>query len=165
MCEPATLAIIGTTISAATSVAGGVMALQQGNYQAAVARENAKMSDAAAVDALEQGKRETQLNYRRQTQLQGAQRAAMAANGIDLSFGSALDVQGDSKMIAREDANTIAQNAGRAAKGYDIEGANYRSQASAAKMKGTAGLVAGIGEGLSTALGGAERVQKYRRGS
>lgn len=164
MCDPVTLMAVGTAVSVAGSTVGGVMAMQQGTYQARVARQNAELADQAAVDALEQGKRDTQLHYRRQAQLKGTQRAAMAANGLDMEFGSALAIQGDTTMIGREDADTIAMNAGRAAQGYSIEAANYRSQASSAKMKGAAGLVSGLAEGATTALGGAERIMKYNRG-
>lgn len=162
MCDPVTLTIAATAVTSLASAAGGVMALQQGNYQARVARENAKLADQSAVDAIEQGKRDVQLSYRKQAQLRGTQRAAQAANGIDLSFGSALDIEGDTRMIGREDANTLSENAMRASKGYSIEAMNYRTQATSAKMKGAAGLVSGMTDALSTGLSGASKSMQLK---
>jgi hypothetical protein len=164
MCDPATIAILGTTVSAMGSITAGIAAQRQGQFQAKVAEQNAKMADESARDAIEQGKRDNLLHYRRQAQLQGTQRAAMAANGIDLSFGSALNVQGDTKMIGREDADAISENAMRASRGYSIEAINYRGQASASRMEGKAGLIGGIGEGFSTALGGASKAMQLSAG-
>jgi len=62
----------------------------------------------------------------------GAQRAAMAAQGIRLDTGSALDVQQETKAISELDALTIKNNALREAFGYGVS-TDYAASMSSAK--------------------------------
>lgn len=60
----------------------------------------------------------------------GKQRAQLAANGVQLGSGSALDVLAGSKYIANVDAATIHDNALRAAWGYQTQAVIDKSAAS-----------------------------------
>jgi hypothetical protein len=163
MCDP----VIGLTM-AATAVAAmgqGYSALSQNaqeQYSAKVATQNARLENERARDAIERGFTEAQRFQRQSGQEMGAQNAAMAANGIDITFGSAADVRGDTAMFAREDTATIYQNAFREARGYEINSANFLTERQAAKMRGTGALVEGAFGIGSTVLGGATQLSKMK---
>lgn len=163
MCMPiATAALIGTALSA---VGTGFAALQQnaqGRYQAKVADQNARLSAEAAKQEQDNTRDALQQHWRRQSQLQGQQRVAMAAGGLDLGFGNAADLQADTAMLGREDAQRIIDQGANAVKGFDIESANYRSQAQASRQAASGALVEGVFGVASTALGGASQYKQLK---
>lgn len=162
MCEPATLTLMAAGAAAVSTAVTTVTAVQQQNYQAKVATRNAGLESIAARDAIERGKVESQ-NYQRQaSQMQGAQRAALAANGIDTTFGSAADVRVDTALFAAEDAQTIRENSMREVRGFDISAANYRAQAQASRQAATGAAIGGAFNFGSTVLGGAAQYRNVK---
>ncbi|WP_454888689.1 virion core protein, T7 gp14 family [Sphingobium indicum] len=167
MCEPTTLLLIGTAVS---TLGAGYSALQgnaQANYQAKVADQNARLSAEAAKQEQDNTRVALQQHWRQQAQLQGQQRVAMAAGGLDVNFGNAADLTADTQMLGREDAQRIIDQGANAVRGFDIESANYRSQAKASRQAATGALVGGAFDMASTALGGATQYtdMKARFGS
>ena len=160
MCEPATLTLIATGVAAAGQIVGGVMKAQQQTFQARVADQNARLANNQAMDALQRGKLTEQASYRQTSQLMGAQRAALAANGVEVDFGSAADLQADTRMIGREEAGTIRENTMREVQGYEIDAANSKAGAAAARSARTAGLVSTAFDVAGTVLGGAQQYKK-----
>lgn len=158
MCDPVTLGV-AAGVSALSSLATGAMALQQGNFQKRVAAVNAEQADIAARDAMARGRQE-ELRYARQvSQLKGEQASRMAAAGLDIGFGSPLEIAGDTALIASEDAATIRENALREGRGFSVNALNYRAQGRAARMEGVGRLIGGIGQASSTILGGASQIR------
>ena len=160
MCEPTTLIIAATAVAAAGQVVSGIQKANAAKYEAKVAESNVKLATNQANDAMARTKEEQQRSFRKTAQLVGSQRAAMAANGIELGFGTAVDTIGDSKRIGQEEVNIIGRSGAREAMGYDIDAANYSAKADAARMAKKAAVtetVFGVGK---TLLGGA---QQYRR--
>lgn len=165
MCLPALAAplmIASTVVSSAGAIMAGIGQSQQANYAAAVADQNRKQAEKQAQDADENTQIEAQRRYRMLAQTKGTQEASMAANGIDLSFGSALDVQRDTAMIGAEDIGQIYKSGIEKVKGFDTEAWNYGAEASAQRAKGKGALISGIMTGLGTALGGASQVAKMK---
>jgi hypothetical protein len=81
--------------------------------------------------------------------LTGSQRAAYAAQGVDINSGSAADVVANDKQLGALDVLTIKQNAAREAHGYEMQanlarkaGANaarnYNNQAISTLLTGAA---------------------------
>lgn len=108
MCDPVSIAI-GTT------VAGGVMSAygqyQQGKAAQAVGAQNQAMAEWAARDAQLRGEKEA-INVRRQAeQVEGAQRARLAANGVDLGFGTAGALVAQTSFFGEQDVATARNNA------------------------------------------------------
>lgn len=58
----------------------------------------------------------------------GSQRARLAAQGVDVNSGSALDVQADTMALGELDALTIKNNAAREAWGYKTQQLQYSLQ-------------------------------------
>lgn len=162
MCEPVTLAIIGTVAATASAGVAGYSAYQQSKYEAKVAKANASREAERVVGEIDRGREERRNLARRAAAVRGEQTAAMAANGIDVDFGNAADLLGDTQMFYGEDVATSLTNERERVKGIDINVANYRSQAAAAKSRGTGQLIStGLNMG-STILGGVGRVQGIR---
>lgn len=132
-------------------IAGGaVMALgafqaynqyQTGKYEASVAKQNAKVAEAQADDSINRGNVEAERRRTQMRQQLGTQAATMAASGGDLSSGSSLDIFGDTAQYGELDALTTVNNAQREAYGYQVQAANYKNQANAARKQGNMGAL------------------------
>ena len=149
MCAP--LAAIAGVVSA---VGSGVSALQASaakRYQAKIEDRNAALANEAGRNALDNGREEAARLQRKIGQLQGQQVASMAANGIDTGFGSALDVQRDTAAMGVEDVRSLYGDTHQEVRGFDMNAANHRAQAQAARQAASGALVKGVfdmGSGL-----------------
>lgn len=128
MCGPVAAALaVGFKVIG--DLAGGQAEKQSLNYQAKVDDQNAAVAHMQSTNALAIGSQEEDRQRARVRQAIGSQRAAIAANGIDPSSGSALDAQVNTAGFGEEDALTLRANAARKAWGYDVESNNYSSSA------------------------------------
>ena len=163
MCVPAApLAIGAAVISATGKLVGGISAAQQYRASAQVDQQNAAYANEQAVDAASVTRAQAQRRYREAAQVQGAQTAGMAANGVDLAFGSAADVVRDTKMFANEDVAEIYKAGAEKLKGFDREAWSYRASAAAKRAQASGAITQGIFGAFSTALGGASQVARMK---
>lgn len=159
-----TLAVASLATSALSAGVGAIGAIQQGQaaaaaarqqsaaaaYQAQVARNQQQVLEWQARDAEARGSEEER-QRRVKTRLQiGAQRAAMASQGVDLGEGSPLDIVGDTAAVGEQDALSIRSNARREAWDFRLRGTN-------------AGADAAMGDFSSRAL--ARRAASYESAS
>ena len=86
------------------------------------AEMNAKISELGAQSALLAGTKDVAKLTLSAGQMKASQRAAMAANGIDLGEGNAVDVQASTDIMKEIDKNQIEANAIRSAWGYRTQG-------------------------------------------
>lgn len=163
MCDPVTLTIAATAVTAAGQVASGIGQSQQARYAATIADRNAQLSADQAKRAEENTALEAQRRYRQSAQVLGAQQAAMAANGVDINFGSAVDASRDARMIAAEDVGQIYRAGSDQVKNLDIQGWNSRAEANAQRAKASGAIVNSVFSAASTALGGASQVSKMKK--
>lgn len=105
-----------------------------GAYSRAAFDENARLAEQQAADALAQGKTAELRQRTAGRQFRGAQRARLAAQGIDISSGSAADVQAETVAMSELDALTIRNNARRAAYGYQVQAGDLRRQGALAEL-------------------------------
>lgn len=124
--------------------------------QADLAKINARISELGAQSALRQGQQQVGAMTLKAGQLKGSQRAAMAANGIDIGTGSAAEIQASTDIIKEIDANTIMSNAVRSAWGYRTQSMNMQNEAMMAKA--SAGGISPFGSMASSLLGSAGSV-------
>lgn len=101
-------------------------------YQAKMDDLNADMAEKSAQQELAKGQDQVAMSTMRAGHVKSSQRAAMAANGVDLGVGSAAEVLTSTDLMKENDANTLTTNAIRAAWGHRIEATNYSN---AANMK------------------------------
>lgn len=136
MCSPIALAVT----SIAATLVGGYQQAQaakaEGAYAAQVANQNAKIATQQADYERQLGNIEEEKQRRNVRLMLGSQRAALAANGIDTTSGTALDLQSETAQLGEEDALAIRANAARRAWGYEVDAMNQKANAAAAKARG-----------------------------
>jgi len=175
------LAIGGAAIKAVGTIKSGNAAARLGTAQREAAESQAELSDfnaqvatLQAEDAIVRGQDEEQRFRTRVRSAIGAQRAGFAAGNIDVSSGSAVDVQADTAFLGEMDALTIRTNAAREAWGFKVqaedltrrgqiqrkEGAMYEKAGKSARTASrfdTAGSLVGTGASLLEAKYGMGR--------
>jgi hypothetical protein len=169
-----------TALSVATQVYGqvkqgqaakktGELQKESSDSQAQVLDYNANVADLQAKDAVERGA-EAENRFRAQIRgTIGTERAGFAAGNIDVSFGSAVDVQGDAAFLGELDALTLRTNAAREAWGYKVQATDIRHRAAVTRKEGVmmqdAGKVnanAAYWQAGGTILGGATSLLQTR---
>lgn len=115
--------------------------------QSQVASNNAQIARWQAQDALARGDRAAIQVRTKGNQLKGAQRAAMAANGVDVGTGSALDILTDTDFTTALDANTVKDNAAKEAWALRNQAAGFTADSSILNARADA-------ENPTLALGG-----------
>lgn len=126
----------GAVLGATTAYGNSKAAKGAAQANARIQDLNAQMAEWQAADAIKRGDRAAGVSRMRTRQFKGGQRAAMAANGVDLSFGSALDILNDTDQFGEIDAETIRDNAAREAwalrqqaAGLSVDATMYRARA------------------------------------
>ncbi len=124
-----TAALSQSVTAAASAYAQSNSIRGQGEYESSAFNINASFAEMQAEDALKQGEKAAK-NLKKQVKLTiGAQRANMAAQGIELDSGSALEIQEDTAVMGELDALTIKNNAYREAWGFKVQAEDFRSRA------------------------------------
>ena len=156
----ATASLIGQIGGVASSTIGSYYSAktQQANLrgQSVVAESNARLAELSAQSALLQGQKQVAALTMKAGQIKGSQRAAMAANGIDLGEGSAAELQASTEIMKDIDKNQLEANAVANAWGYRLQKTNYENEALSAKA-GASTINPGM-SAASTLLGGAGSV-------
>lgn len=167
MCDIMMALTVGSTLL------GAVGQVQQGQataaaqrYNAQVQEMNATLSERRAKDAIERGQADEQRKRQQVAGLVGQQTAAMAANGVDLSFGSPLDTLVDTAALGELDALTIRTNANREAYDFRVDAVNKRAGASMSRASADNAVTGSLLNAGGTILGGAGRAyQGYKTGN
>lgn len=151
------LALGSTVLGAAGQVQQASAQSSADKYNAQVAAMNAKIESDKAKDAIERGAQQEQQKRLATSQLMGKQRAALAASGVDLSFGSPLDTLIDTAKMGEVDALNIRTNSYREAYAYRVNSANSASQAEMYKSKAASDTAGGYLGAIGTILGGGSK--------
>ena len=137
----------GNMLSASASLSTGISAYgnayaqssaqqTQAEYQRQQYETNARLAEMSSKDAIKRGDEDAAKYKSKIKQTIGAQRAAMAAQGIEVDSGSALEIQEDTAAIGAEDMVTIKNNAWREAWGYRVQANNSYGEGAMAYMAG-----------------------------
>lgn len=105
-------------------------------YKVNQLQTNSRIAELQAKSAERRGKDEANAYRVKVKQLIGSQRAAMAAQGIDIGADSALEIQEETAILGEQDAMTIKNNAFLEATGYRIQALDYKSQSKYAEIGG-----------------------------
>jgi len=144
------MSVIGTGLGVVGSIAGGVQQNNVAKYNAQVAENNAGASRAEASY-------EANMQREQQRRIMGAQRAAGASSGLDLSTGTPVAVLGDTAKQSEMDIMARLYSGEAAAVGFQNQAAQFRAEGKAAKQ---AGFI-NAGTSLVSGLG---NIAKQRRG-
>lgn len=153
----------GTLLSGAGTLASADAQSKAAKYNAEVQRQNAQLADRQARNVLDAGMREEQKQKAQTQQLMAKQQAAQAANGVDTTFGSPLDLIIDTAKLGAVDAATIRTNAYRNYDDTRNQAVSYRNQASLYDMQAKNSMTAGAIGAFGTVLtGGADAYKNYQ---
>lgn len=132
----------------------GMQARAQGRYEAQVD----KINEGLEVDSYQQARiadqQKRQDFWRKVSAVKGQQIASMAANGIEVDYGSARRLQDDTQMLANDDASRLYLADQQEAKGHLIQASNYATAAVASKAKGNAAFTSSLFGAAGSLLGG-----------
>jgi hypothetical protein len=99
---------------------------------------NKRIAELQATDAIKRGDREATLFAKKVKRVIGTQRAGLAAQGVEVDTGTALDLQLDTAEVGAIDTETIRHNAFREAWGYRVQAEDYGARGAYASMAGKA---------------------------
>lgn len=124
--------------------------------QAGLDEINARISERSAQQELRAGQLNEQRSRLGTAALKGSQRAALAANGVDLGSDSAIALLTTTDVMGEIDANQIATGALRSAWGYRTQGVSQQNSALMARAQ--ASSISPLSSGATTLLTGATSV-------
>ena len=131
---------------------------QQGRMEKQAAKLNAQIDDMRSADAIKRGQFMEAAQRRKTRGMVGSQRAALAAQGIDVGYGSARDLAQEAMALGEMDAQTTRMNAFKEAFGYKVSAAE-------ARYRGKMATIAGKGQARSILLtGGMQAAQSLADG-
>ena len=155
MCEPTTLAIASTAVSAFGQIQQGMQASATAKANAQIAKNNQTIKEQAAHDAVQRGADNAGEARQKARAASAAFRAKAGSSGILADTGSNLDIQEQNAGIGEENAITIQNNAEREAYGLKIGAMNDANKAAQFKSEGRNALTNGLLAGGSTLVTGA----------
>lgn len=143
-----TAQMISLGLSAAGAATSAIGAYQQAKVAGDVAARNAKIADLQAEDALRRGENEAAELRRRVAATKSAQRVSLAAKGLDLTYGTAADLQDQTDFFGESDVATVRTNARKEAWSRRSQSTNFQAEALSQRPWLTAGstLLAGAGQ-------------------
>lgn len=151
----ATGALVGLSLAQAYGQARAEMA--QGEYQNRMSDINARYAEKRAEKAIEAGEKQA-IEYKKKiNQTIGAQRTGFASQGVDVGFGSAQDVQKETREVGYRDMEEIRTNA-------FLEAMGYRQQASEMRRTGQLSLEMSRGAAANSLLSGGIRAASMYQG-
>lgn len=150
--------VVSAVISAYSAKKQGDAAESAANYQAAVARNNQIIADQYAKTEIQKGQAEEAAKRQETAQRIGAIRAAIGGSGLDPGGETPLRLQSDTARLGEQDAQTIRNNAARAAYGFQVKGMNYAAEASLDEMRGRSAAEGGSLGAWSSIISGAAGV-------
>jgi len=131
----------------ASLLSGGIQMAGQAQSaaaQRAAAQYNAQIAANNAQAAMDQGRFAEQQQRMKNAALLSQQKANLAANGVEIDSGSALDVQSSSAQMGELDALTIRYNAQNKANNYLSQAGLSQMTADAAETAGTIGVASSM---------------------
>lgn len=150
------LMMAGATMSSSMSQAEASRA--QGSYQRQQGYLNAQLLEQQAQDATERGRADAATARRGTNATAGSQKVALAAQGLDLSEGSAAETIEQTRAVGAVQEMNIKTNAWREAWGYKTQAINERAEgdmaAIAAKGAAKQTLIAGGMQAISYGASG-----------
>ena len=132
--DPIVLGAVGALVSAGGTVMNGVAQANAANYQAQVASNNATIAQQNAIHAEQAGAQATEAQSRKGAAQQAAIKGALAANGLDVNSGSAVDVEESAAKESKLDTLNADHNTQLQVYGYRTQSTGYEAQAKLDKM-------------------------------
>ena len=146
--------VVSTTLGVVSSIQQGKAAEAQMNYQAEINRRNALKAQQNADDKRQEGIEEARMSRLKAAQKVGLQQSALAANGIDVSEGTALDIIEDTSAMGELDALTTQYNYEKQALAYEEQANNFNNQANLDVFAGQNAYRSGVMNAVTSGING-----------
>jgi len=150
------MGVIGSVISGVSSYNSAQAGATASSYQAQIDVQNAQIATTNAVNERQAGYNESDKIALQTSSKVASQRAAMAANGIDSTAGTAADLTDTTKYFGEMDALTTVKNADNRAAAYMSQAQNFMMQSGLASQTAenykSASVLSGLGT-MATGLG------------
>ena len=150
MCDPVTATAIVTAVSAAFTAN---QQIKKGKFEKGVADYNARVAENEAEETRNAGVEQENIQRRRTAELLSKQRAQLGASNVDLSTGSALQLQEDTATLGEADALRIRSNFEGRAEALETGSVLTRQQGEFAESAGRGDAFGTLLSGTSKALG------------
>ena len=150
MCDP--LSIAAGTLGLAGTIMQVNGIKQEGRAESKANQCRAAVMRKQAEDAKARGLEEQVSAARKNKQLLGQQRAMMAANGVDLSSATPMEMFTQTAEFGEEDRQTIIDNTNREVWGYNTQATLYDMAAKQAKKAAKRNVISTILGGSSNLL-------------
>lgn len=106
----------------------------QGAYERQTFETNSRLAAIQAEDAIRRGDKEATELKKNTKRLIGSQRAALAAQGLDLEADDALAIQQETAELGAQDALTLKNNAWREGWGFRVQAQDSASRGAFAEV-------------------------------
>lgn len=136
-------------MSAATTGIGAISAIQNGNYQAAVARNNARIAEENAARISTASQKESLRSDQDYAALLGEQLASQGASGLDILGRSQVAARLLTGKTGRTAAKDISEEGTSRSRQSLQEAANLRAEGKQAKLQGYIGAAGAIAQGAA----------------
>jgi hypothetical protein len=157
MADPVTAA---AALAAGSALAGGAADFTSGMYQSKVADYNAKIARDNAKRALQRTDIEAQENDRLTGELIGTQEAVQGASGLSITGKSAAAVRNRTRVLGRRDSLNIRQGGEIEAYNYRVQKNIFKSQAKSARTSAYLNLAGSVLDAGSSIVGAAKPTAK-----
>lgn len=151
------MAFIAPIAAIAGTLFSGVAAMDKANYQAQVARNNAKIAERNAGLASQEAQTRAMRSDREYAAMRGQALATQGASGLAVASGSNQGVLGLIDRNRAEASTDLRTQGSYASENYNNQAAAFRGEANSAKSAGITSLIGAgfdaIGQGVS-AFGG-----------
>ena len=142
MCEPTAILMIASAAYSANQQ------IKQGKFQKGTAEYNARVAENEAEETRNAGVERENIQRRKTAELLSKQRAQLGAGNVDLSSGSALQLQEETVALGEADALRIRSN-------FANQAESLETGAELTRREGEFAASAGRGAAFGTLLGGA----------
>ena len=126
--------VAGAAVSAGGQIVQGQATASAANYRAQVAQNNATIAKQNADYAIAAGMQSAETQSLKGAAKGGAIKAGIAASGIDVNTGSAVDVRESQREAATLDTETVMNNAELQAYGYNAKATGFEAEAELDKL-------------------------------
>lgn len=154
---PAFLGSAGGIAALGSGALGAVTAISQGNYQAAVAKNNARIAEGNAEREALSAQQEAARSDREYAALAASQLMEQAASGLSIGSRSSIAARTLTRRVGNEAARDLVTGGSDAAQRLKQDAANFRAEAKNARTQGylsaagaAMGTVAKVSEGIES---------------
>lgn len=152
------LAGLGLAGGALSGIVGGIQsgkaAQAEAEYQANIARQNAKIAEENARQERQAGLEDARKQRMKTMAAIGEQKVGIAANGSEIGSGTAIDTIEDTATLGELDALNVEYNAEQRALNFEQQANNFNNQANLDILKGQNAYKAGQIKAVSAGLNG-----------